>query len=71
MAKNPAQLDFGLLVLDPDQHRIESTKKPRKCLSCEKQFKSHGPGNRICSSCKSLSAWTSNTSECAECAIAF
>ena len=55
------QLSFGLLILDPDQHRIVSQHKTRRCLSCSSQFASTGPGNRICSSCKSLDAFTSPT----------
>jgi Zn finger protein HypA/HybF involved in hydrogenase expression len=61
MAKtSTAQLDFGLLVLDPEKHRIESQKKARRCLSCSKNFSSHGPGNRICGSCKSTEVFNSS-----------
>lgn len=54
-----AQLSFGLLILDPEAHRIHAMKRTRKCLCCGDQFSSHGPGNRICSPCKALDAWTS------------
>ena len=59
MAKAQQQLDFGLLILDPEAHRVEAARKQRRCLSCERQFSSTGPGNRICSPCKSLESWTS------------
>lgn len=29
----------------------------RKCLRCGGGFDSHGPGNRVCSSCKSTEVW--------------
>ena len=53
------QLDFGLIVTDPDAHRAQAARKQRKCLSCSKSFKSTGPGNRICVRCKGLDAFTS------------
>lgn len=39
--------------------RIASMRKTRRCLSCDRQFASHGPGNRICLKCKDLDAWSS------------
>ena len=54
------QLTFGLLILDPQAHRILSMRKERKCLSCLHFFPSHGPGNRICSGCKDREAWSTN-----------
>lgn len=59
MAKAQQQLDFGLLILDPEAHRVEAARKQRRCLSCERQFFSTGPGNRICGGCKQLESWTS------------
>jgi hypothetical protein len=53
------QLDFGLLILDPQAYRIEAQRKARRCLSCDDYFASTGPGNRICLPCKSLDGWTS------------
>lgn len=32
------------------------TKRP--CLKCGNTFSSHGPGNRICSECKTKIEWT-------------
>jgi hypothetical protein len=52
------QLDFGLIITDPEAHRLEMKKKGRTCLSCSQTFQSTGPGNRICSPCKELEAWT-------------
>jgi hypothetical protein len=43
---------FGLIITDPDAHRIQVQHKARKCLTCGDTFSSHGPGNRICSDCK-------------------
>jgi hypothetical protein len=57
------QLSFGLVILDPQAHRLQSMVKGRKCLSCAKTFQSSGPGNRICSSCKSHDAWQSGIPE--------
>jgi len=31
---------------------MESSAKKRTCLRCNKRFDSHGPGNRICGTCK-------------------
>jgi hypothetical protein len=53
------QLSFGRLILDPEAHRLEAMRKPRRCLSCDRQFNSHGPGNRICLKCKNLDTWNS------------
>jgi hypothetical protein len=57
--QQPAQFSFGLLILDPQAHRIQSQHKTRRCLSCSNTFASAGPGNRICGACKALDAWTS------------
>lgn len=53
------QLSFGLIITDPEKHRIVSQHRPRRCLSCDRQFASSGPGNRICSPCKDLDVWSS------------
>ncbi|QQP94050.1 hypothetical protein IGS68_35150 (plasmid) [Skermanella sp. TT6] len=53
------QLDFGLIVTDPQAHRAQLASKTRRCLSCSSMFPSFGAGNRICSTCKSREAWTS------------
>jgi hypothetical protein len=60
MAKqqNTAQLDFGLIVLDPTEHRRQLACKTRRCLSCSSDFQSTGAGNRICLRCKNLDAWS-------------
>lgn len=58
-AKQTAQLDFGLMITDPEAHRVQSMRQTRRCLSCDGQFPSTGPGNRICGDCKQLDAWTS------------
>lgn len=55
------QLTFGLLILDPDAHRIQSMRKGRKCLSCGDQFNSTHAGNRICGDCKESVLWDSPT----------
>jgi protein-arginine kinase activator protein McsA len=52
------QLTFGLIVTDPEKHRIQSMRKTRSCLSCGGTFASFGPGNRICSGCKEREAWS-------------
>jgi hypothetical protein len=54
------QLSFGLLILDPQAHRLQAMCKPRKCLSCQSTFDSSGPGNRICTNCKGRDAWSSS-----------
>lgn len=46
------QLSFGLLITDPQAYRIQTMRQSRRCLSCNRQFSSHGPGNRLCSDCK-------------------
>lgn len=33
------------------------TARPRKCLHCQKEFESTGPGNRICPDCKKDSSY--------------
>ncbi len=58
-----AQLTFGLLILDPEAHRIQSMHQTRRCLSCGDDFASHGPGNRICLPCKDLDGWKAGVSE--------
>ena len=58
MAKT-AQLDFGLIVLDPEGHRRQQQCKQRRCLSCSTDFLSAGPHNRVCMLCKERDAWTS------------
>jgi hypothetical protein len=57
--KRPVAETFGLIVTDPHAYRLEAQRKMRRCLSCNDNFASTGPGNRICGSCKSLDAWTS------------
>jgi hypothetical protein len=52
------QLSFGLIVTDPQAHRIEAMRKTRKCLHCSNDFLSAGPGNRICRPCKSRDVWS-------------
>ena len=60
MAKiQPEQFTLGLLILDPEKHRIQAMRKARKCLSCSREFASSGPGNRICLPCKDLDGWKS------------
>jgi hypothetical protein len=49
---------FGPVITDPDEHRAQLARKPRKCLSCGEIFPSEHPGNRVCSPCKQLVAWT-------------
>jgi len=58
---NTAQLDFGLVILDPEAYRRQQQKKGRRCLSCSRSFASTGPGNRICRKCKDLDGWTTPT----------
>jgi|1186.fasta_scaffold949254_2 hypothetical protein len=54
------QLSFGLIVTDPEAHRQQLARKSRRCLSCDSSFQSTGPGNRICSRCKSTEAFHSS-----------
>ena len=54
----PHQLDFGIIVLDPAEHRRQQKANPR-CLSCQQRFPSTGPGNRICRACKGRDVWMS------------
>jgi hypothetical protein len=63
MAREIAQLSFGLVITDPQAYRIEAQRKSRKCLSCSDQFLSIGPGNRICLPCKDLDAWKAGVTE--------
>lgn len=53
------QLDFGLVVTDPNAARQMAAKRRRTCLHCARDFDSSGPGNRICTRCRSLDAFTS------------
>jgi len=46
------QLSSGLVITDPEQYRVVSQHKPRRCLSCDRQFASTGSGNRT--------AWAAN-----------
>jgi hypothetical protein len=48
---------FGTIVTDPDEHRAQLARKPRRCLSCGDTFPSEHAGHRICTGCKSLSVW--------------
>jgi hypothetical protein len=57
MARSTAQLSFGLLILDPDAHRLQEQYRTRRCLSCAEDFASTHAGNRICGDCKSLAVW--------------
>jgi ribosomal protein S27AE len=49
---------FGAVIIDPDEHRAQMARKPRKCLSCGDTFASEHAGNRVCGGCKSLVAWS-------------
>jgi hypothetical protein len=60
----PVQLSFGLIVIDPEAHRRQQKVKERRCLSCDTQFLSAGPHNRICLKCKDLDGWTSPATSC-------
>jgi hypothetical protein len=57
--QQPAQFSFGLIVTDPEQYRIVSMHRSRRCLCCDRQFASTGPGHRICGPCKDLDIWSS------------
>jgi hypothetical protein len=57
--KRDKTASFGTIITDPERFRIESQRKLCRCLSCDDDFVSHGPGNRVCLSCKALDAWTS------------
>ena len=35
-------------------HGVRNQVKPRTCLACGEEFKSEGPGNRICPDCRPL-----------------
>jgi hypothetical protein len=52
------QLGFSLAIIAPDEYRAMIAKRPRRCLSCDRQFASTGPGNRICCKCKDLESWS-------------
>jgi hypothetical protein len=56
-AKVKTMPTFGAIVTDPDEHRAQLARKPRRCLSCGDTFPSEHAGNRICSGCKQLVAW--------------
>jgi ribosomal protein S27AE len=49
---------FGAIIVDPDEHRAQLARKPRKCLSCGDMFPSEHAGNRVCGGCKALVAWS-------------
>jgi hypothetical protein len=51
-------LNFGVIVMDPDEHRKQLARKPRRCLSCGDTFPSEHAGHRICCDCKQLTAWS-------------
>src|SRR4051794_34333255 len=53
------QLSFDIAVIDPEAHRVQVARKPRKCLCCGGTFNSAHAGHRICSSCKELDIWSS------------
>jgi hypothetical protein len=57
--KATSQLDFGLLILDPQEHARQARMKTRKCLACGEGFPSEHAGHRVCDGCKSLEAWRS------------
>jgi hypothetical protein len=57
--KSAYQLDFGLLVLDPEAHLRQQQCRHRRCLSCSRDFPSTWAGNRICGPCKDLDSWSS------------
>jgi hypothetical protein len=48
---------FGVVITDPDEHRAQIARRPRKCLSCGDMFPSEHAGNRVCAGCKALVAW--------------
>lgn len=56
------QLSFGLVITDPDAHRLHAMRRLRKCLHCSDNFPSDGPGHRICPPCKGLEVFTSSPS---------
>lgn len=57
------QLSFGLVITDPQAHRIQAQRKTRRCLGCLEDFASSGPGNRICSPCRDLDGWKAGVTE--------
>ena len=57
------QFSFGLIITDPQAHRIQAMQKTRTCLGCSRPFASTGPGNRICSPCKDLDGWKAAVTE--------
>jgi hypothetical protein len=57
MAKNTAQLDFGLLVFDPEAVEQEQRRNGRTCLCCRKTFLSAHAGHSICDGCKASVEW--------------
>ena len=40
----------------PESDKVYEAKQ-RKCLKCRSEFLSEWPGERVCKSCKSTSAW--------------
>lgn len=36
---------------------VKATTRTRRCLSCRKEFGSHGAGNHVCPDCKRTSTW--------------
>jgi len=59
------QLSFDIFVIDPDAARLIAAQKIRRCLSCNGDFRSHGPGNRVCDPCKSAETWRSGYAQLA------
>lgn len=59
-AENAVAIKASRLSLPPrrDLNR-NADAKIRKCLRCSTSFHSHGPGNRICDTCKGSSEWAS------------
>lgn len=62
VSSSPEQFSFGLVITDPEAHRAQAAQKHRRCLSCSKDFKSTGPGNRVCGRCKSTETFTCSPS---------
>lgn len=52
------QLSFGIIITNPAAYRRQQQRKERRCLSCERDFLSTGPGNRICDRCRQLDAFS-------------
>ncbi|HEY9568061.1 MAG TPA: hypothetical protein VIR38_08215 [Thalassobaculum sp.] len=45
------------MPVEPEDETAEAAPKQRRCLRCEAAFQSAWAGERICSRCKSSSAW--------------